>query len=359
VNDILDLAKVEVGRLQVSSGPASAVGTLAAAMALIQPQAAARSLQLDVVPPPEPSPIYRGDDERARQILVNLLSNAVKFTAPGGKIRLEIQSSQSPDPDTKLQVRRTYVSFRVTDTGRGIPEEKLNSIFDPFVQAETGHARSREGSGLGLTISRRLARLMGGDLTVTSKIGEGSTFTLWLPADLTAKEVESTIPIAGETVTAEPQVEGLGTIGRVLITRMDSLIETIVNRVRWDQSVTMTAGLKFSQLADHLGSLLADLGAALIIMEEAQGSPSGTMADAVEIQRLISERHGAQRQRLGWTESALRREFMIVREEIARVVRTASEFGDPLPVEDGLTVLGRFLDQAEYVAVRSLKTGVG
>jgi len=83
------------------------------------------------------------------------------------------------------------------------------------------------------------------------------------------------------------------------------------------------------------------------------------MADAVEIQRLISERHGAQRQRLGWTEAALRREFMIVREELARVIRTASEFGDPLPVEDGLTVLGRFLDQAEYVAVRALKTGVG
>lgn len=359
VNDILDLAKVEAGRLQVSSGPASAAGTIAAAIALIQPQAAARNLELEVVPPPEPSPIYRGDDERARQILVNLLSNAVKFTAPGGKIRVSIQSSQSPDPDTKLQVRRTYVSFRVADNGSGIPEEKLHSIFDPFVQAETGHSRSREGSGLGLTISRRLARLMGGDLTVKSKFGEGSTFTLWLPADPTAREVEVTVPIAGAAVTAEPQVEGLGGVGRVLLKNMDSLIETIVNRVRWDESVTMTTGLKFSQLADHLGSLLADLGGALIIMEEAHGSPSGTMADAVEIQRLISERHGAQRQRLGWTEAALRREFMIVREEMTRLIRTASEFGDPLPVEDGLTVLGRFLDQAEYVAVRALKTGVG
>ena len=359
VNDILDLAKVEAGRLQVSSGPASAVGTVAAAMALIQPQAAARNLELEVVPPPDPAPVYRGDDERARQILVNLLSNAVKFTAPGGKIMVQIQSSQSPDADTKLQVRRTYVSFRVTDTGAGIPEEKLHSIFDPFVQAETGHARSREGSGLGLTISRRLARLMGGDLTVKSKIGEGSTFTLWLPADLTAKDVESTVPIASEAASVEPQVEGLGAIGRVVITRLDSLIETIVNRVRWDENVTMTTGLKFSQVADHLGSLLADLAGALIIMEEAHGTPSGTMADAVEIQRLISERHGAQRQRLGWTEAALRREFMIVREELARVIRTASEFGDPLPVEDGLTVLGRFLDQAEYVAVRALKTGVG
>src|SRR5712671_3313373 len=86
VNDILDLAKVEAGRLQVSSGPASAEATVTAAIALIQPQAAARGLELKVLPVPEPSPIYRGDDESVRQILVNLLSNAVKFTAPGGKI---------------------------------------------------------------------------------------------------------------------------------------------------------------------------------------------------------------------------------------------------------------------------------
>jgi hypothetical protein len=89
-------------------------------------------------------------------------------------------------------------------------------------------------------------------------------------------------------------------------------------------------------------------------MEEAKGSASPTLADAVEIQRLIAERHGAQRHRLGWSESALRREFMIVREELEKVVRCASEFGDPLPVEDGIAVTGRFLDQAEYTAVRAL-----
>src|SRR5437762_2562268 len=171
VNDILDLAKVEAGRLQVTSGPASAAGTVAAALALIQPQAAARNLELELLPLPAPNPIYRGDDERARQILVNLLSNAVKFTPPGGTITVQIGQSQAPDPETKLQPKRSYVSFRVTDTGTGFPQEKLISIFDPFVQAQSGHARPREGSGLGLTISRRLARLMGGDLTVKSEVG--------------------------------------------------------------------------------------------------------------------------------------------------------------------------------------------
>jgi hypothetical protein len=359
VNDILDLAKVEAGRLQVSSGPASSAGTLTAAVALIQPQAEARSLDLQILPAPEPTPIYRGDDERARQILVNLLSNAVKFTAPGGTITVRIEHPRLPDPETKLQPKRSYVSFRVTDTGRGIPEEKLISIFDPFVQAESGHARSREGSGLGLTISRRLARLMGGDLTVKSEVGRGSTFTLWLPADLSAKDNEVSAPIAGETVTVQREVEGLGNVGKVLMNSLEDTVESIVDRIRTDPNLPMADGLKFSQLADHLGSLLADLAAALVLMEESKGTSSGTLADAVEIQRLISERHGAQRQRLGWTEAALRREFMIVREELELVIRKSSEFGEPLPVEDGVAVLGRFLDQAEYVAVRALNTGSG
>jgi len=359
VNDILDLAKVEAGRLQVSSGPASAAGTLAAAVALIQPQAEARSLDLQLLPAPDPTPIYRGDDERARQILVNLLSNAVKFTAPGGKITVQIENSKSPDPETKLQPKRSYVSFRVTDTGSGVPQEKMATIFDPFVQAESGHSRSREGSGLGLTISRRLARLMGGDLTLRSQVGKGSTFTLWLPADLSAKDAEVSAPIAGEVVTVQGEVDGLGKVGRALMTSLESTVESIVARIRMDPNLTVAGGLKFSQLADHLGSLLTDLAGALVVMEESKGTSSGTLADAVEIQRLISERHGAQRQRLGWSESALRREFMIVREELERAIRKASEFGDPLPIEDGLAVLGRFLDQAEYVAVRALNTGVG
>jgi signal transduction histidine kinase len=361
VNDILDLAKVEAGRLQVSSGPCSAAGTVAAAIALIQPQAAARGLDLTVPPGPEPTPIYRGDDERVRQILVNLLSNAVKFTAPGGKVVVEIAASRAPDPDTRLQPSRAYVSFRVCDTGAGIPDEKLMSIFDPFVQADTGHARAREGSGLGLTISRRLARLMGGDLTVRSEVDRGSVFTLWLPADISAKAQggEPAPTIAAQSVTPQGEVEGLGEVGRALLSAIEITVERIVDRIRCDPNLNAAAGLKFSQLADHFAAMLADIGGALVVMEEAQGSASATLADAVEIQRLISERHGTQRQRLGWTESAVRREFMIVREELEKVVRNASEFGEPLPVEDGIAVIGRFLDQAEYIAVRALNAGRG
>src|SRR5437868_5872400 len=147
VNDILDLAKVEAGRLQVSSAPCSAIGTLTAAIALMQPHAAARGLDLTVTTSDGSSLVYRGDDERVRQILVNLLSNAVKFTDAGGKITVDVEWAKSPDPDTRLPASRSYLRFSVADTGAGIPEAKLLSIFDPFVQAESGHSRTREGSG--------------------------------------------------------------------------------------------------------------------------------------------------------------------------------------------------------------------
>jgi hypothetical protein len=357
VNDILDLAKVEAGRLQVSSAPCSATGTLTAAIALIQPQAAARGLDLVVTASDDSPLVYRGDDERVRQILVNLLSNAVKFTSPGGKISVDVTWAKSPDPDTRLQASRSYLRFSVADTGEGIPEEKLLSIFDPFVQAESGHARTREGSGLGLTISRRLARLMGGDLTVKSEVGRGSMFNLWLPAEALVKDVEAAPTIAGQSVVPQREVEGLGDVGNAMLRQMQNTVDKIVERIRGDRNLSVAAGLKFSQVADHLGALLADIGSALVVMEEAKGASSPTLADAVEIQRLISERHGAQRHRLGWNESDVRREFMVVREELENLVRNASEFGDPLPVEDGIAVIGRFLDQAEYVAVRALQAG--
>ena len=109
------------------------------------------------------------DREKVQQILINLLTNAVKFTPTGGTIR--VAGRQAGD----------HVELQVRDSGIGIPGDKLASIFEPFVQVEMEHAKRREGSGLGLAISRDLARGMGGNLTVTSEINVGSTFTLSLP----------------------------------------------------------------------------------------------------------------------------------------------------------------------------------
>jgi hypothetical protein len=139
-----------------------------------------------------------------------------------------------------------------------------------------------------------------------------------------------------------------------MLDSMERTIEIIVDRVRHDANLGVPGNLSFSQLADHLPTLLADVAGALVVIDEAHGNPSPTLADAVEIQRLISERHGVQRHRLGWSESALRREFMIIREELESLIRGVSPGGGPLPLEESVTVVGRFLDQAEYLAVRAL-----
>jgi hypothetical protein len=281
----------------------------------------------------------------------------VKFTPVSGKIEIEATTTVVPDREARLLANRAYVALRVSDSGVGIPKDKLISIFDPFVQAESGHTRSKEGSGLGLTISRRLARLMGGDLTVKSSDGEGATFTLWLPAnDGTDRQAATSVAQAVTTAPKpEKNVEGMADVGEMLLQELNQILETIVARIRSDESLSISAGLRFSQLADHIGTFLADVGSALVIIEEFSGQPSPLLADAAEIQRLISERHGTQRARLGWTESSMRREFMIIREELERVVQRGFRNGRHLQVEDAVAVLERFIDQAEFVTVRALE----
>jgi hypothetical protein len=168
------------------------------------------------------------------------------------------------------------------------------------------------------------------------------------------KNTEVQSAIAGEALTSQREVKGFAKVGRALLGAMDTTVDTLVERIRSDPNLSVAAGLKFSQVADHLPTLLADVAGALIVIEELRGQPSLLLADATEIQRLVSERHGIQRRTLGWSESALRREFMIVREEIERVIRDASTADNPLPVEEGVAVIGRFLDQSEYVAVRAV-----
>lgn len=371
VNDILDLAKVEAGRLVVSCAAAPASVEIASAMALIEPQAAARGLAVTTKVDEAAPPVFLGDAERVRQILVNLLSNAVKFTPSGGRITVETGTAKPPADATRLQAQRDYVFIRVTDTGDGIANEKLAGIFEPFVQADAGTTRSREGSGLGLTISRRLARLMGGDITVQSEISRGSTFTLWVPAEVSVDDGDAVDQsLEGKAATAAPDAgtpvvdvdptsplehspDGLAEVGGALLSSLDTTLAAIISRIRSDPNLAMTAGLKTSQVTDHLPTFLADVAGALITMEESGGSRSPLLADAIEIQRLISERHGAQRTRLGWTESDLRREFMIIREELERVVTAHFADARTADVPDAIGVLNRFLDHSEYVVVRS------
>ena len=361
VNDILDLAKFEAGRMSVANQPALAWEAVGSAITLVLPQAEARNLALDVLPVVNELPPYIGDDERVRQILVNLLSNAVKCTEPGGSITIDGEMTTAPDPRARVQPRGAHIRLSVTDTGMGIAPEKLGAIFEPFVQAEKGPTRPHEGSGLGLTIGLRLARAMGGDLTVESTVGTGSTFTLWLPADSSegsvhAAEVQGMTRQPTRPAEARRPVEGLTQLSTELLSQLQSLMEVVVARIRMDPAIAVATGLRTSQVTDHLTTMLADIASALVVIEETCGEPSPDLVDAVEIQRLVAERHGAQRARLGWTETSLRREFMIIREEVEHAVLKCMPAGKALEPTDAVAIVSRFVDQAEYLSVRALES---
>ena len=162
-------------------------------------------------------------------------------------------------------------------------------------------------------------------------------------------------PLSSGSPPGERSTQGLSEVGRSILSDLDTLVAAIVSRIRSDPNLTMAAGLRTSQVSDHLSTFLADVAGALSVVEESSGKPSPLLADAMEIQRLVSERHGAQRARLGWTESSLRREFMIIREELDRVVQRSVPRPGPLRSEDAIGVVNRFIDQAEYVSVRALE----
>jgi signal transduction histidine kinase len=167
INDVLNLARLEAGRVEYRIEDVPVDEALAEMEALIAPQAASKRLTYEYRRAGSALRV-RADRERLQQVVVNLLSNAVKFTPPGGRITM----------DTVAHADR--VEIRVADTGCGIAPDVQEAIFQPFVQVERGYTRTSEGTGLGLSISRDLARAMGGELAVTSRVGDGSTFTLTL-----------------------------------------------------------------------------------------------------------------------------------------------------------------------------------
>lgn len=172
INDILNFAKLEAGRVEYSSQDVVLSDAVADVAPMIEPQLAAKRLIYDVQL--DPAIVVRADAEKLWQILLNLLSNAVKFTECGG--RITVDTGVRGDGGGPAGV----VYLRVTDTGAGIPSNRLGTIFEPFVQIQRSLTNPSEGTGLGLAISRGLARGMGGDLRVRSVEGAGTTFTLML-----------------------------------------------------------------------------------------------------------------------------------------------------------------------------------
>ena len=213
VNDVLDFSRIESGRMRLDLGVGSVKDAVLTAVAALEPEATRKGITVtdrceDLQ--------FEGDQQRVEQILLNLLSNSVKFTGPGGAIvitcsegstgpvaaggpltstepaaataanqsaQVSANGANAPRPTTADSVGQRWVRLDVEDTGVGIEPEMLQRIFEPFEQGKAGADAPREhGVGLGLAISQRLAGMMSGVITVQSKRGEGSHFTLWLPA---------------------------------------------------------------------------------------------------------------------------------------------------------------------------------
>ncbi|HEY1952893.1 MAG TPA: GAF domain-containing sensor histidine kinase [Gemmatimonadaceae bacterium] len=180
INDILNFAKLEAGRVQYEPTDISMNETLGQLEALIAPQLELKRLRYEYHCCDASFTAFT-DPDRLQQILLNLLSNAIKFTAPGGKVTV------------RCGPRGNRMEVKVVDTGIGIPPDKLENIFEPFVQLGRGQTAGAVGTGLGLAISRDLARAMGAELTVESRVDGGSTFILSLPRGRTADSGSSSL----------------------------------------------------------------------------------------------------------------------------------------------------------------------
>ena len=213
INDVLDLSKIESGKLEIEHEACAIVEAVGDVYSTMRHGAHRKGIDLSVqfeTPIPE---TIMGDAYRIRQILLNLVGNAVKFTK-SGSVKMVLSADEQ------------HVWIAVRDTGAGIPESKIEGLFDPFEQLDSTVSRSHEGTGLGLTISQHLATLMGGEISADSRLGEGSVFTLGLVKDCPAgtKTIEAfdgfasqREPVAEQPIQERPEAECVGDAGSGMI----------------------------------------------------------------------------------------------------------------------------------------------
>jgi signal transduction histidine kinase len=178
INDVLDISKIEAGQLEVASERFHLRASINKVLGIVAPHAEKKGLELSADISPEVDEAV-GDSRRVEQILLNLLNNAIKFTDRG---KVVVKTEMVPDfMSPHGTPGRTAVRFSVSDTGIGIKPDDLKTLFQPFRQIESGLSRNYEGTGLGLAICRRLADLMGGDISAESTWEKGSVFSFTLP----------------------------------------------------------------------------------------------------------------------------------------------------------------------------------
>lgn len=358
VNDVLDLAKLDAGRLSVKSSIGMLSVAAQQAVELIQPTAEARS-QTVSLRCADAHAMFLGDDSRVRQILVNLLQNATKFTPRGGSIDVRCGLANAAAPEARLSRGPRYVFVEVSDSGIGIPPDRLAAVFDPFVRVETGHARKTEGSGLGLSISRRLARLMNGDLTLTSELDRGSVFTLWLPAVIDPASASPTVPKGDQPTTphwAEAAEDpAMADVGEIILRETVAIVGSLVARLRHERDLPGIENLRYTELANHFASFLAVLGETVVGLAESSAVSSGAIDEGLEVLRLLADRHGRQRARIGWGVPAIQREWQVMSDEIARALRAGGAHLSRPAIDEAERFIQRQLVDAEARSTQALR----
>lgn len=245
INDILDLSKIEAGRMELYLEPFDIQSTLQEVVSTIEPLIEKNSNQMAVRYAPELGSMW-ADLTKVRQNLFNLLSNAAKFTE-NGTISLEVTRLSNPQPqDSAHEVlcavlaqppessylkpgvahsESDWICFKIKDTGIGMTPEQINRLFEAFTQADASTTRKYGGTGLGLAIAKRFCEMMGGDITVTSREGEGSTFTMLLPAQV------KTLPNLEQDSPSQADLDALPESGKtVLVIDDDPTVHELMHR---------------------------------------------------------------------------------------------------------------------------------
>jgi PAS domain S-box-containing protein len=336
VNDVIDLSKIEAGAMRASADAVPVADAVLGALRLVDPQARARRLSI-VNGCSDTRIMMLADEERVRQVLTNLLSNAVRFTEPGGHVTITCGRAERAPASVASSHERRWAFVRVEDTGVGIPPDQMERIWEAFTQADASHTRRVGGSGLGLTISRHLARVMGGDITAHSRQGVGSSFVLWLPAATERAEVPARrsgrrAAIRGQRLDdalamAEQPVPELEEVADGLLADAEQLLARHLERLREDPEVPHAVGLSDLELEDHLITFISDLAQSLAGAGHEGAEGIAMLHDSTAIQRVIGQRHGLQRARHGWTEGEVRREYALLGEALHAAIAAQAESG--------------------------------
>ena len=356
INGVLDLTRIDSGRMEVAHERVGAAPIIEHALTLVAQQA--ESCGVHVVSRCGADPLFLGDSRRVEQVVHQLLSNAIRFTKEGGTVTISCTQFRTPEADAVHGANhRCWCAIRIEDTGIGIGKQDINGIFDPFVQVESGHTRTYEGSGLGLAVGRRLARLMGGDLTVTSTLGVGSAFTLWLPAPplVSGAGLEVDGCSVPERRTHSRHARGLADVADAILHDLDRLLHRLTARLRTDHLLVGATALEDTLLEEHTATLLTDVAQSLSIIEESEGESTQLMRDGGDIQSLIANRHGAHRQGLGWTEDQLDREFDLLLEEVDRTLNAAHSGADDASRTSGRDLVRGFLQRGREESRRAFR----